>query len=233
MNLRLLVLPALGLLSLLTTGCATTAGSSPVTRLDQRGCVAQYQVTTAAGLRVDADEPVSQRIDASAPCYVGRDGAPSVYAPYTLPRYQQPYSVTIQSQTQGEALFAPEVKLLDSDGRVTRVVGFDRFSTRGDILQATVFINADNKDERYLIVGSASDAVGKTSKRLVSGTIVVPLLVGIPFFGVHGTESAESRTLSYNGVVTAQAASSAPSGRDRTRRASSRDASRADFCCGF
>lgn len=125
------------------------------------------------------------------------------------------------------------MRLLDADGRVTRVVGFDRFSTRGDILQATVFINEDNKDERYLVVGSASDAVGKTSKRLVSGTIVVPLLVGIPFFGMHGTESAESRTLSYNGVVSALAESSAPSGRERTRRATTRGGSRADFCCGM
>ena len=232
MNLRLLALPAIALLALLSTGCATTGRATPVTKLENRDCVAQYQVRLAASLRVDAAEPVSRRIDAAAPCFVARDGAASVYAPYALPRYQRPYSLTIQSQTSGESLFAPEVKFLDTDGRVTRVVGFDRFSTRGDLLQATVFVSADNKDERYMVVGSASDAVGKTSKRLVSSTIVVPILFGLPFFGMHGTESAESQTLSYDGVVSVVAESSAPSGRDRLRRASSHDAARADFCCG-
>lgn len=232
MILRSLLLPAVGAVVLLSTGCATSR-VQPVTKLEGRACVAQYQVGAAPGLRLDADDALTQRVDATAPCYVARDGAASVYAPYALPRYSRPYQVTVQSQTEGESLFAPEVRLLDADGRVTRVLAFDRFSTRGDILQATVFLGPDNKDERYLVVGSASDAVGKTSTRLVSGTIVVPLLVGLPFFGLHGTESAESRTLSYNGVVSARAESSAPSGRDRLRRASAHDAAREDFCCAM
>lgn len=233
MNLRILLLPVLALVALLSTGCASVGGMHPVTKLEGRACSAQYQVGQATSLRLDAPEAASQSVDSTAPCFVARDGSASVYAPYALPRYSRPYQVTIESQTSGEAIFAPEVKLLDAQGNVTRVVGFDRFSTRGDILQATVFVNSDNKDERYLVIGSASDAVGQKSTRVVTGMMVVPVLVGLPFFGVHGTESTESRTLSYNGLVSARAESSAPTGRDRARRQTPADIARADICCAM
>lgn len=196
--MRTLILPLLAVL--LCGGCATR-NPAPIVALPAQSCDTRWNLDAAIHLWLNAETPVRQRFDRDSRCVLTEEGS-AAYASYRLPLFRQPYAVAIESEIAGQTLFAPEVLLLDAAGAVTRRLEFERFSTRGERVQATVFVNAENRSERYLIVRSAPHAVGRTGDRYVSGSVVLPLVnTVLPMVVMYGTEYAQRYTYSHSGVV--------------------------------
>lgn len=192
---------------LLLTGCASR-GPLPVTQLDARKCDARADLNSATILTLEAAQPETLRFDGSQPACLADAGlgtGPVRYAVVRLPRYSDAWVMSLDSQIDGKSLFAPEVFTLDAQGQVLRSLPFERFTQRGDALSATLFFDEQNAAERYLLVRSARQAVGREGAQLVSGTFALPLLNAIlPILYLQGTERERAHTFSHNGVMRLQ-----------------------------
>lgn len=194
---------------LLLTGCASR-GPAPVTQLDATRCDAIADLSSAVILSLDAPQPETLRFDGRRPAClavagVSADSGPVRYAVIRLPRYSEAWVMSLDSQIDGQSLFAPEAFTLDVQGQVLRSLPFERFTQRGDALSATLFFDAQNAPERYLLLRSARQAVGRKSAQLVSGAFAIPLLnTLLPILYMQGTERERTHTLSHNGVMRLQ-----------------------------
>lgn len=196
---------------LLLTACASR-GPLPVTQLDARQCDASADLGSAEILTLDAPQPETLRFDGRQPACLAvvgtdtdEDTSPVSYAVVRLPRYSEDWVMSLDSQIDGQSLFAPEAYTLDAQGRVLRSLPFERFTQRGDALSATLFFDAQNAAERYLLVRSARQAVGRKGAQLVSGAFAIPLLNALmPVVYMQGTERERTHTLSHNGVMRLQ-----------------------------
>lgn len=205
-----------GLLVLLGSGCASRQPPA-VTQLSAPGCDARWNLEPAAVLQVGEAHERVHRFDSSSRCLAQSDGGASRYAVFRLPRFREDWTLRIDSQISGRSLFAPEALLLDAEGRVLRELPFERFSLRGDRLQATVFFSGQNADEQYLLLRSARQAVGRDERRVESGSFVIPLITGLlPLVYMQGTESEGTYTYSHGGLVRLEAHSSTPAPRRGT-----------------
>lgn len=219
-----LVLP---LLALLASGCASR-GPAPVTRIEAPGCDAKWDLESATRLELDAPgHQESLRFGETSRCVAaGKGGAPVNYAVLRLPRYREAWMLTLESSIVGQSLFAPEVLTLDARGRVLRQLPFDRFSMRGDHLEASLFVGEENVEERFLLVRSAIQAVGQGGAQVVSGGFAIPILTGlVPIVYMQGTERERKYTLSHNGLVTLDARTS----RSTRRPGQAHDVARAEM----
>lgn len=200
----LVAMPLLLLGALSLGGCANRAlAPATVMQLNPKGCDTQWNLASPQAIEMDSPEGAqSFRVDGDARC-LAQSGDRSVsYAVYRLPRYRDPWTLQLESRITDGGLFAPDVLLLDADGRIAREVPFDRFALRGERLQTTVFFNDENASERFLVVRSAGAMVGRDERHVVSGSFVVPLLAGaLPFLYMQGTEAEGSFTYAHNGVV--------------------------------
>ncbi|MGQ0697033.1 MAG: MalM family protein [Panacagrimonas sp.] len=171
-------------------------------------CSSVLKLDAVATLEFDAARPLEHRFDDRSRCLVELGGVSSTYAVFRLPRYRDPWALSVDSLIDGAQLFAPEVATLDAKGRVRRTLPFDRFSPRGDRLQATVFFNETDSEERYLLLRSAPSAVGRNEKQVVSNALVIPLLnTVLPIIYMQGVEREREVTLSRTGIVNLQARS--------------------------
>lgn len=196
----LTLLPVL-LLALLSGACASRAPAPLMAPASPQGCAARWDLAAATPIWLNAEAPLRQRFDEGSRCASTPEGAAS-YASYRLPVFRQPYWIDIDSEVAGQTLFAPEVLLLDAAGEVVRTIDFERFSRRGERMRATVFLNPENRGERYLVVRAARHAVGRTGERTVSGSVMVPLInTVLPMLVIYGTEYEQRYTLSQSGVV--------------------------------
>lgn len=194
------LLPVL-LLALLGSGCASRAPAPLMTPASAQGCAARWDLAAATPIWINAEAPLRQRFDEGSTCMSTSEGASS-YASYRLPVFRQPYWIDIDSEVAGQTLFAPEVLLLDAAGEVVRTIDFERFSRRGERMRATVFLNPENREERYLVVRAARHAVGRTGEHTVTGSVIVPLInTVLPILVMYGTEYEQRYTLSQSGVV--------------------------------
>jgi len=199
MTLRycLFALAALGL-----SACAGLKHDAPLTDLTGRSCDASFVLDAASDLVINSEKPLTQKVDASARCVATSANVPAVYAPFRLPDFERAYRVTVESDITGQALFAPEILMIDAAGTVQRRIGNDRFSTRGSLLQATVFVNPENSGERYLVIASAAGAVGQVTSRVSSNVATMPIMAGAGMFMyTQGSEAQQFYTYSHNGVL--------------------------------
>lgn len=194
------------IVALAASGCATRS-AAPVTQLvEARNCDMTSILKASAFLRLDEAQPDVLRFDGSVSCVGNREDAPSNSAVVRLPRFRQAWVLTLESELTGQSLFAPEVFTLDAQGKVLRSLPFERFTLRGNQLQASLFFGEDNAHEHYVLVRSANQAVGREGTQVVSGSFAVPILTGLlPILYMQGTEHERSYTLSHNGVVQLQA----------------------------
>lgn len=191
----------LPLLALLATGCASR-GPAPVTRIESPRCDTGWNLESAVVLELDPARPENLRFDAASRCFAARGGAPVNYAVLRLPRFRKAWMLTLESPIVGQSLFAPEVLTLDADGQVLRRLPFERFSMRGEHLEASLFVGEENAPERFLLVHSAIQAVGQGGTQVVSGAFVIPILTGlIPLVYMQGTERERSYTLAHSGQM--------------------------------
>ncbi len=130
------------------------------------GCLAEFNPRGAKTLKVNRSSSWNLRIYEDAPCRKNADGSESSYQILALDGYEQPYYVQVLSLTSRDReLFAPVVAALDADARVTRWIPSERWVYRGDRLTASLFFNAENARDRYLVVMSNPLKVGQTVKQ--------------------------------------------------------------------
>lgn len=199
---------AFGLIALISAGCASRGAAplqpspsslTPVTEAAP-ACSQPWSTTDALALSADALRPTRHRMPGAAVAAHGC--APVNTALFRLPRFREDWTLDIDSQIDGAQLFAPEIELLDEHGRVLRELTFDRFSMRGDRLQATVFFGAANGDERFLRVRPAPQVLGQDGRRVVSGSFFIPLFNAVlPLVYMQGTESEQRYTYADQGVL--------------------------------
>ena len=206
--MKLLHLMLLVIVALAATGCASR-GPVAITKIQNTGCDTAWKLDGAELVRLDTGRPETHRFDAASRCLAESDGAAASYAVFRLPRFRESWTLEVDSQIDGRRLFAPEVLMLDAEGKLLRQLPYDRFTMRGDRTQAMVFFSEENAAERYVLVRSATQAVGRDERRVVSGSFMVPILTGImPFLYMQGTESEGAYTLAHDGLVNLWARSS-------------------------
>lgn len=175
------------------TGCASR-GPAPM-QAAAPACGPDWNPQAAVLLSADPMRATRHRIDADAA------GCATV-ALFRLPRFREDWTLDVDSVFDGDRLFAPQVELLDEQGRVLRGLSFDRFSMRGERLQATLFFGAANAGERFLRVRAAPEVLGQTGHRVVSRSFVIPLVNAVlPLMYIQGTESEQVYTYADTGVV--------------------------------
>jgi hypothetical protein len=179
------------------TGCASR-GPAPM-QAAAPACGDGWNPQAAVLLSADPMRPTRHRVESSAA------GCETV-ALFRLPRFREDWTLDVDSVFDGNRLFAPQVHLLDEQGKVLRELSFDRFSMRGERLQATLFFGAANSGERFLRVRAAPEVLGQTGHRVVSSSFVVPLVNAVlPLMYIQGTESEQSYTYADTGVLSLSA----------------------------
>lgn len=191
---------------LCATACASRS-AAPVTQREVRRCDVRSQLESAAILQLDNAQPETLRFDGGVSCSGDRAVA-------RLPRLRKDWVLTLNSKLTGKSLFAPEVFTLDAHGQVLRSLPFERFTQRGDHLEATLFFSKASAAERYVLVQSSLEVVGRQTTQVVSSSFAVPILTALmPFVYMQGIEHERSYTLSHNGIVQLQARAAVPVGR--------------------
>ncbi|MGQ0501366.1 MAG: MalM family protein [Panacagrimonas sp.] len=182
-------------------GPAATRASLP----DPPRCGPSLKLGENAAIELESSNALVHRFDEASLC-VREAGGSSAYAVFRLPRYRGPWVLTVESLIDGQVLFAPQLATLDSRGRVRRMLAFDRFSRRGDRLEASLFFNETDVDDHFLVVRSTESSVGKGERQVVSNTFFIPFLnTVLPFVYLQGVESEREITLARTGLVRLQA----------------------------
>ncbi len=142
------------------------------------GCLAEFNPRGAKTLKVSWSATWNLRIYEDAPCRRNADGSESSYQILALDEYKRPYYVQALSTTSRDReLFAPVVAVLDGNAKVTRWIPSEKWVYRGDRLTASLFFNAENAQERYLVVMSNPLKVGQTVKQRLQDQERTSLLI--------------------------------------------------------
>jgi hypothetical protein len=184
--------------------CATEPGPLPITNLDARDCAARPDLDGARALPLEADKPVTVKIDRDTACWAANEGAKSSYVVFRLTESTEPYLISVTSVALGSTLFAPRLALLDERGEILRQLSHNSFVFHGSSLYAGIRVHLG---ERYLIVASDPDVVGQGFSQVSGATrsTVVPVGVGA-FAAVYtGSESIQAYTYAHNGSMTVSA----------------------------
>lgn len=149
-------------------------------------------LATAKRLTLPA-EPATIEINATLQAF-NFGGNKAFFLLYELPPFSQPYSIAFTSSASGQlndaAIFVPRVALYDAQFNVVRYFDEKTLRNRGNDLERTVFINPDNKAERYLAVyGSDLSASIERSYSLVT---VTPVVSGPFVFNIYNGHDGKS-----------------------------------------
>jgi hypothetical protein len=181
-------------------GCTRPAPAMvPLVTLAGRACDAKPMLAAAPVLDPASRHTASATIDldAGSPCLLDREGRGALYAAFRL-HPQKPGDVLwVSSLPMGHALMAPHIMLFDGQGNPTRGIEFSGFAYRGTALVALTPIHAD---ERFVVIGSASEMAGQAQDRLHSLFQATPVMVGpVVFTATSGAEDKTHEVLSLNG----------------------------------
>ena len=87
-----------------------------------------------------------------------------------LPEYDGPYMMTVKSSLTGawrtRRIFVPSVLLFDADLRQTRVFQEATFKAKGTQLETIIAIGESQKAERFLLLYTRGNALGKNAGRV-------------------------------------------------------------------
>lgn len=135
--------------------------------------------------------PADVAIDERAQVY-SFDDAKAYFVVLELPAFSVPYSVGITSVatagTTDQSVLVPRVALFDAEFKRTRLFGSDDLRHRGSNLERTVFINAADARERYIVIyGSELPTI----ERSYSGVTNTPVVVGAGVLNLVGGQEAK------------------------------------------
>jgi hypothetical protein len=187
---------ALALLAL----SACVAPPPPIVSLEGRDCTREPNLATAASLSLDPNKALTVKLDGSAACLQTGEGSRSAYAIFQLPQSTDEYVVAVASAPLGRGLFSPHLLMLDANGSVLRELPRDSFLFHGPSLSAGI---RARPAERYLIVASDPETVGRNVSQLAGNTQVTAGSSGLVYFQIHtGSETTNTYTYAHNGTVT-------------------------------
>lgn len=194
---------AVALAALLLAGCSSAPVPPPMLSIDADNCAAQPDLAQAQALVLakDADDakPVATTFDAKTACFAPTPGAKALYRVFALPQETADYTVSVASAPFGQGIFAPDVSLLDADGKVLRTIPREKFVFRGNAL--TILFRS-HPDEHYLLVSSDPNELGKTFERTQEATQVYTGSTGFGTYQIHtGTDTTNQYIYTANGNV--------------------------------
>ncbi len=198
--LRLMLLATLAL----AAGCA--AAPPPLLDISNHACATSPDLISAAPLTLSdprSPDTVKTRIDDTAPCLQTAQGK-SLYAAFRLPDSASPFMIGVRSAPIGQGLLVPRLLLLDGTGAVKRAIGQDSLEFRADTLTALI---RSHPDERYLVVASTPQAVGRSEERIVESTTATTVVSGrYAATAYSGLDATHRYVYAHGGLITVFAA---------------------------
>jgi len=195
----------IGFGGLLLAACASNGVvPPPMLAVTAENCAAKPDLTLAQPLiladKPGDEKPVATSFDAQSPCYESSPGVKSYYRIFQMPAGTVSYTVSVASTPFGQGVFAPDVALLDGNGNKLREIARQNFVFRGSDL-TTLFRN--HPEERYLLVWSDPDGLGKTFELTKEATQVYTGSTGFSTYQIHtGTDTTSQYIYTANGNVT-------------------------------
>lgn len=117
-------------------------------------------------------EKATQILDAKSQSMIF-GGYKSFFVLYALPAYEKPYSIIVSSFSNGNtsntSLFLPRISLHGANHESRREYDDKSLRNRGTSLERTIFINPENREDRYLLV-RASDLSAKIEQNISTVT---------------------------------------------------------------
>lgn len=185
------------------SACAPTS-PPPIITLGQRACAAVPDFTAAHPVPLDGASNVTVDIGKDTACWQRAKGGPSAYVLFALPDSLSPYLLTVTSEAEGKTLFAPRVVMFDGFGRVLREMPRTSFQYHGTSLYLGVRVYPD---EKYAMVASDPQVVGKTVAQVIDGTQQQYVTSGFLTVTLHsGYEVTANLVYAVNGKVSVSAA---------------------------
>lgn len=182
---------------------AACAGTPPPPTLTLAGaqCAAAPDLALAKPLAF-AGKSLTQDIElaATGPCLRDEDGRNRLYALLRLPdETAGAFTAAVASPARGNVVFAPRISLLDAQGGVVRELSEDSLTFRGGALTGLL---RPHRGERYLLVSSNPDAVGRNFSRTAASVNVSTISVGMAFAQLHsGADTTSNYTYSHTGKI--------------------------------
>ncbi len=191
-----LVWPAV-LIAALAAACAKPP--PPTVSMEGQACAAAPALADARPVPLE-DKDIAVLLDPGAPCWrTGSDGPANVYAAFRLPIAAEPYILSVFSELRGQSLFAARILLLDDQGKTLREIGHDSFNFQGPSLRANL---RARPDERYAIVASDPQLVGRDVSQVVSQVIQSGVVVRGAYVPIYtGADATRTLTFSYSGLI--------------------------------
>ncbi len=200
--MRLRTLGAIGLFGTMASACATAAPPPPA-MLTYAGmdCSAAPDLSSAINLTPDKERAlhlVASPIGTDTPCLIRTDRSVP-YLIYALPADFGDKTLNVGSTLETMRIFAPNVEVLDAQGRLLRTFERREFFYRGPVYSVQF---RPRQGEAYLLVTAAPELVGQEYDSIQIGVATTVVPVGVYSAVVNtGTEAKQLRTFSYDGTV--------------------------------
>lgn len=179
-------------LALLLAGCNSMQPVDYQRRLDEARTCEQLSAFEVA--RFPADKPELQLAlgDERSQALV-LDNQKTFAVLVELPQGPEPYSINLRSLPFNNMVMPPRVRLLKADYSPSREFSANQFTAQRGQYQRTIFFNAENMDERFLLLyrDAATDKVLERTDILVSGS-TIPVGAGFVYFT---TASGDQKSL--------------------------------------
>ncbi len=120
------------------------------------------------------------------------------------------FAVEIASKATRNGILPPDVRLLDRHRNEIAKYAFTEFRQRGTSYTGTIFVDGDQADATYLLVGADAASLGRKSLLIAGSRFVVvfatPLVVGA--FN-NGTETRREHAFAESGTISVRVIDSA------------------------
>jgi len=190
-------------LAMLTACGGGSPPPPPLLSLDGRSCAPEPDLARALPLTLVPVKPTTVALDTSTACWEPAGGSKSAYVAFQLPEAPQDYLVTVQSVPVGLTLFSPRLLVLDADGKPLREVPRDSFQFHGALLSTSI---RAHQGERYLVVASDAQSIGKSESRIASSTSVSTSCLKGGCINIYaGHEASSTQVYAYSGSITVTA----------------------------
>lgn len=193
---------ALGLAAL-TTACvtATPPPPPPVLEYTRQDCEAQPNLSSAVSLTPEKETNgfiVSAELGLGSPCIrVANWTAP--YAVFALPTDMEDKTIAVGGVLELTRILSPDVRILDSQGQVTREFSTTDYFYRGPVYSVQF---RPRPGDAYVVVSSDPARVGQRYDSINVGTNTTTVYTGYGAANVTtGVEAHNSRAFSYEGLA--------------------------------
>lgn len=122
------------------------------------------------------------------------DGAMQRALVFALGDYTPPLAIGIESLPRRGAMLAPEVRVLDRDGREIAAHAFAAFRHRGEAYTLTVFLNDAGAAGGRLVIAADPASLGRKSTLLSSDNYYLPLTPEVAIWNLVGAGEERRET---------------------------------------